>query len=719
MALNYLFPLDINKLNKPRSTTLYDRDGKILSIKLSSDGFVRMPIDRLNSDVQKILLGYEDRYFFYHFGVNPFAIIRAIIFNFTNHRVIGASTISMQLARMMYHKPRTISNKISEIFRAFQIELAYSKDEILKLYLNNTPFGGNIEGIEGASYLYFNAPLSSLSIAQIAYLISIPKNPNKNSPKNITRVNTLKNIVLNRVSNLYNRDIIKRALKEKILPKRRALPKLTPHLSNRILEVMALASKAPIPSFKKYLSIDLSIQQQIEQYLKDDIKKMKKYNISNSSAIVIDNKTMEILAYVGSNDFYSSDGGQNDGIMATISAGSTLKPFIYALAFERGLITPLSNLFDISIHLGGYSPTNYSKRFIGIISASEALQYSLNTVAVELDRLLGRSSLYDLLIKAKIKSIDKPKNYYGSSITLGGSGITLLELAQLYSSLANGGIYQKASYFKNPKKRETKKIFTPQSTYLISNILSNVPRNNLSSSWEFVEGLSRVAFKTGTSAYAKDLLSIGYTPKYTVAIWYGNFNRSKKVNKTLKPTGIKIASPTMLKIFKFLDDKSWFKKPSNIIDKQICQDIIKVGECKNYIIDEVIKGINYQKPCKRFRGEILAKMLKSGLISSINQLKDNICFNKWKNYKPLITSPINRAKYSNNRLLPKELKKIKLECYSFETNSTIYWLIDNQLPIKATSKTPLYRYLEEGKHYIRCLDSGAKMSRVSIDLKEL
>ncbi|SHO80410.1 Penicillin-insensitive transglycosylase & transpeptidase PBP-1C [hydrothermal vent metagenome] len=667
-----------------------------------------MPLENLNIDTKKILIEYEDRYFNYHFGVNPFAIIRAIIFNITNQRVIGASTISMQLARMMYHKPRTLISKISEIFRAFQIEFRYSKDEILKLYLNNAPFGGNIEGVEGASYLYFNLPLNSLSIAQISYLISIPKNPNKNSPKNIKRVNRLKDIVLKRVENIYNQDIIQRALKEQIKPKRDKLPNLIPHLSSKIKT-----------SKREYLTIDIKLQKKIEEYLKDDIKNASKYNISNSCAVVIDNKSMEILAYVGSNDFYSKEGGENDGIEAIISSGSTLKPFIYALSLERGLVTPLSNLFDISINLNGYAPQNFSKRFIGKINTSQALQYSINTVAVELDRLLGDNSLYNLLIKADIKSINKPKNYYGSSIALGGSGIKLIELAQLYSSLANGGIYQKASYYQNHKPFKKTRILSPQSTYLISNILSNVPRENLSSSWEFIDGLSKVAFKTGTSAYAKDLLSIGYTPKYTVAVWYGNFNRSKKVKREDKPTGIKVASPTMLKIFKYLNDKSWFKKPQHIITQNICQDIIKIGECKNHIKDEIIEGINYQKPCKILRAETLAKMQKSGLISSMSELKNNRCYDKWKNYKPLITSPINNSKYTNNRLLPKELKKIKLQCYSFETNSTIYWLIDNQLPIKSKSKIAIYKYLEEGKHNIRCLDSGAKMSSVSIDLNEL
>jgi len=187
IVLNWLYPLDIDKLDKPRSTIIYDKDGDILRVHLSNDGFVRLVIqdDKITQDIKNIVTSYEDKYFYSHYGINPFSIIRAIWFNLNNQRAIGASTISMQVARMMYHKHRTLKSKISEIFRAFQLEYRFTKDEILAFYLNNTPYGGNIEGLASASYLYFKLDYSLLSIAQISYLISIPKNPNKQSKEAI------------------------------------------------------------------------------------------------------------------------------------------------------------------------------------------------------------------------------------------------------------------------------------------------------------------------------------------------------------------------------------------------------------------------------------------------------------------------------------------------------------------------------------------------------
>ncbi len=712
IVLNWLYPLDIDKLDKPRSTIIYDKDNNILRIHLSNDGFVRLVIEnnKITQDIKNIVTSYEDRYFYSHYGVNPFSIIRAIWFNLNNQRVIGASTISMQVARMMYHKPRTLKSKISEIFRAFQLEWKFTKDEILAFYLNNTPYGGNIEGFASASYLYFGVDYSLLSIAQISYLTSIPKNPNKNSPQNIDRIDYLKQRVLNSVKEreIIDINIIDRALKENITPKRAKLPQLLPHLTGKIKT-----------GNKVYTTIDIKLQQKIEKYIKDSVKEFQKYNIFNGSAVVIENKTMNILAYVGSQDFYDKyHEGENDGVVSIISAGSTLKPFVYALALEEGIITPLRNIYDISLYIAGYRPQNYSKKFIGDMTTSSALQYSINTVAVELDRLLQNRSLYELLEKAKIKSIDKKKNFYGSSLTLGGCGITLLDLAQLYSALANGGYYQKASYLKNLKNSKIK-ILTKESSYLIANILSNSPRDNFSSSWEYIKGANRVAFKTGTSAKAKDLLSIGFTPKYTVAVWYGNFNAmsSKPAynNKDDKPTGIKIASPTLLKIFKILDDSEWFQKPKNIITQKICQDIIEIGECKNYIEDEVIKDINLSTPCRVLRAEVLSKMMQNGTIKSMNNLSNHRCYKKWKSYKPLITSPIDNSKYIHNKFLPNEYKKIKFECYSFESNSTIYWFIDNNKIIKSHSAKPIYLYLKEGRHNISCLDQASKIKSIIID----
>ncbi len=711
--LNYLYPLNTDRLNKPLSTLIYDKNNHLLSVKLSSDGFLRIPIKQkdLSKDIKRIVLGYEDQYFENHFGVNPFAIIRALWFNVTNQHKIGASTITMQVARMMHHQPRTLSQKLIEMFNAFQLELNYSKEEILRFYLNNAPYGGNIEGFASASFHYFNNNPSSLSLSQIAYLSAIPKNPNANRPKKNRDINRIKNRLLTRLYELNILDTLdyERAKKEFIRTNIKNLPHQIPHLSAQIKK-----------EGEVYTSIDLVLQHKVETILSAQIKDIKKFGVYNSSAIIIDNKSMKILAYVGSNNFYDNiHGGQNNGLLALHSPGSTLKPLVYAKALEEGLITPLKKLYDVPLFIEGYKPSNYSKKYLGEITATEALQFSLNIPAVELDRLLKEKSLYSILKKAEISSLIHKKPYYGSSLTLGGFGLSLIENAQLFAMLANKGIYQQASFIKNNTYKKSQ-ILTPESTYLVSNILANAPRLSFSSSWEHIKNIKRIAFKTGTSAHAKDMLTIGYTPRYTVAVWYGNFSgKSSKAYQKVYPTGLRVASPTMFKIFKELKNEPWFSKPKGVIKKEICQDAIKIKECKNTIQDEIIENIKPQNNCSSMRAEVLSYLLEQQIISSIKELSKHKCYQEWKNYKPLITNPIHNKTYIHNKLLPNEMKKTKLNCYSFEQNSTIYWLIDNETPIIGTSGTPIYHYLSPKKHEISCLDEGAKVKSIVIFNKEL
>jgi len=714
VILNYLFPLNKERLNKPYSTLIYDNNQHLIALKLSNDGFLRIPITKktLHSNVKKIVLAYEDQYFEKHLGINPLSIIRAIWFNFTNQRKIGASTITMQVARMMHHQPRTLTQKLIEIFQAFQLEWYYSKDEILTFYLNNAPYGGNIEGFASASFRYFHLAPSSLSLSQIAYLCSIPKNPNANRPKTNRDINPIKNKLLKRLKslNLLDKELYQRALKEKISIHIQNLPNEIPHLTAKI------KSEGEV-----YTTIDMSIQTKVQKLISQHVKELKKFNIHNGSAIVIENSSMNIIAYVGSQNFYDNQyGGQNDGLLSLISPGSTLKPFVYAQALEEGLISPLKKLFDVPIFIEGYKPTNYSKEYQGEVTATEALQLSLNIPAVELDRLLKKKSLFHLLKKVNIRSLAHPNSYYGASLTLGGLGLPLKENAELFAMLANGGLFQKASYLKKRPTIVSTQLLSKQASYLISTILADAPRLSFTSTWEQMKNMNKIAFKTGTSAHAKDLLTIGYTPKYTVAVWYGNFlGIASKKYQGVYPTGLRITSPTLFKIFSILGKQPWFSKPKGIIKKEICQDAIQIGECKQKIRDQIIEGIELKSECKTMRAEVLSYLKKHGVINSILELKKHKCYKEWKNYKPLISSPINAQTYTYNKLLPRELKKTKLECYSFEENSTIYWLIDNKAPIISESAKPIYHYLSPKKHTISCLDEGAKLKEIHIITQEL
>jgi len=426
---------------------------------------------------------------------------------------------------------------------------------------------------------------------------------------------------------------------------------------------------------------------------------------------------MQIVAYIGSADFFDKQHeGQNNGITMIRSPGSTLKPFIYLRALEKGYITPNQQLYDSDLFLQGYRPKNFSKRFTGRISAKEALQYSLNIPAIMINHILGKDSLYTLLKKAQITSIDHPREYYGDAIALGGCDISLLDLIQLYSALANKGVLKEVIYTKQLHETRTIPLFSKEAAYLISEILSDVPRTTLGAYWESVKDLPKVAFKTGTSASSKDLLTIGYTPQYTVGVWFGNFNGDKTKNLT----GLQSASEVVLDIFAYLNKKEhliWFEKPKTILTKKRCVDAIVSKQCQTYIEDQIIQGITPTPPCKLIRPETLAFLIQSGQITSLLDLKDNPCYNTWKKYNPLITSPANHITIHQNKTLPKELNKIKFNCYSFEENQTVYWFIDNEKPVQTVSGKPMYRYLEPGKHSVGCLDRGAKLSVHEVTIK--
>ncbi len=712
--LNYLYPLNTARLNKPQSTIIYDKEHHIIAVKLSPDGFLRLPMkpQELNDDIKKIVLGYEDQYFETHFGVNPLSVVRAFWFNLTNQRKIGASTITMQVARMMHHQSRTLKQKLTEIFQALQLELYYSKEEILTFYLNNAPYGGNVEGFASASFRYFNLAPSSLSLSQIAYLSAIPKNPNTNRPKALRDINAIKNRLLKR---LYGLDLLKtkdykRATQEVIATHIKPLPNKVPHLSAQIKT-----------QGEVHTTINIALQHQVQKLIKAQVNALKHFGIYNGSAIIIDNKSMEIVAYIGSQNFYDHQhGGQNDGVQALVSPGSTLKPLVYAKALEEGIITPLKKLYDVPLFIDGYKPTNYAKNYLGEVTATEALQLSLNIPAVELDRLLKDKSLYSVLKEANVHSLTHPKSYYGSALTLGGFGISLQENAQLFAMLGNGGLYQQATFLQGERKGTSKQILTPQSSYLVSNILADSQRISFTSSWEYIKNMPKVAFKTGTSARAKDLLTLGYTPNYTVAVWFGNFSgKASKPYRNTLATGLTIASPTLFKIFKELGKQTWFTQPNHITTTTICQDAIQLGKCQQEIEDQLIDTVILNPPCDIMRAEVLAYLLNHQQIQSISELSKHQCYNEWKTYKPLITNPVHDKTYAHNRLLPTELKKTMLQCYSFEKNPTIYWLIDNDTPIVGKSGMALYHYLRPQKHTISCLDEGAKMQSVVIFNEEM
>ncbi|MDA3076541.1 transglycosylase domain-containing protein [Campylobacter sp. JMF_04 NA10] len=711
LILDFLFPLNLAGLNKEKSLVLYSSEGEILNMQISSDEIWRFyaSSDEIPQRLKQSVVHFEDRYFYYHFGVNPFSIARAfthnISQNFTHKNAniarVGASTITMQVARMMNPKERSYKNKFIEIFNAFQLEFHYTKDEILTMYFNLAPYGGNIEGVASASYFYFGKSLGELSNAQIALLAVVPKNPNKNR---LDRANLDLNSLKNRlISSLYKAGILslsefERASSEKFTPTRHPAPNFAPHYAMRafknaknlgvvgragaseavgarmgetasktagvaegVSETATETKRARTTSVGAssvgassvgassvgasqsahsaqndanliHSNLNKTYQITLENFLKSRINDLAKFGVKNGSAILIDNEKMAVVAYAGSHDF-GGFLGQNDGIVWAKNVGSTLKPFIYARALEEGLITPRRELIDAPISFKNYSPRNYNLGFMGVVSANEALGYSLNIPALKLLLSLGDDGLYELLLRANLAPYSK--EHYGLGLGLGGISINLLNLTHLYSVFANSGEL-KPLELAGAKVGQSAQILSPQSAYIITQMLKNAPRSYLGSVWQNTKNMPALMFKTGTSADGRDLYTIGVTPKFSLGVWFGNFNGEK----TSDISGGLSAARVVFDMFSYLSNtgaiNAEFARPSGVSEKEICVDFFVEKECKKMVRDLVIESVTLRDECEFYRPSELFYLLQNGIIDA-NTTKNGRCKDKFAQISPALS----------------------------------------------------------------------------------
>ncbi len=691
IILNLIFPLN-KELYDFKYSKIYYSDDKIpMRMKLSEDEYWRFYIT--NENIPKLLkdsiLTFEDKYFYKHFGVNIFSIFRAFVNNLTNQRRIGASTITMQVVKLVENKKRTYLNKIIEIFRAIQLEIYYSKEEILNMYFNKAPYGGNIEGLRAAGYFYFGKNLDKLTISEIAILTTIPKNPNINRPDKQIDLAKKRDLILDRLlkNGLINDSQYNRAKKEKIISSKHDF----------LFDVVQYTNKLNnIEKTDIYTTLNYDIQKYIQKYLKEEIKKYKDNDLNNSAAIVIDNKTLEIKAYIGSNDFFDKvNGGQNDGVTMQRSPGSTLKPFVFALALDEGLITPKRTLLDIPMSFNDYVPKNFNDKFTGEISAQEALKKSLNIPVLDLQNQLGDNSLYELL--EKVGSVKNLKSNYGLAITVGGIDLSLLELTKLYTIFANEGKY----------KYTNQRLISKEASYLISEILADGYRQQFNGYWHSSINSKKIAFKTGTSGDAKHLYTIGFTPNYTIGLWFGNFN-GKKTTGDL--TGINTVSNSLIQIFETIENNNntWFEKPNTIVKKKVCLDYFNNDKCENIELDDVY---NTQKSkCMNLNTQKLKYLNKYKKINT-KAIAINSCYTNLKSSNPTIISPIDEKNYVFSQNIPENLRVVKVNCQPYGENDILEVYLNGRI-IKNNS----YIQLKEGNYELLCMKDQYKFEKVKFNI---
>jgi penicillin-binding protein 1C len=501
------------------SQCVRDRNGKLLWVTLSADQKFRSwtPLEKISPDLIDATLRYEDKYYAHHPGVNPVALARGAADLVRFHRATtGGSTITMQLARLRFQlHTRTIFGKFEQIIRALELERHYSKNQILEAYLNLAPYGRNIEGIGAASEIYFDKPASRLSRPEAIALSVIPQSPSRRAlyaDRDNHSVNLAQSSWYDRAGVDSDTEFSMREFRPRMQTERKFI---APHFVQQVLE--RSNGQGQIMT-----TLDLGKQQAIERRVTDYVGNNRNRGIENAAVVLVDTRTMDVLAQIGSADFYKADiKGQVDGTCSPRSPGSTLKPFVYALALEQGLIHPLSILADAPRSFGEYNPENYDREFLGPIRADDALARSRNVPAVELASHLAHPTLYQFLSTADVR-LPKTESFYGLALPLGGAEISLQDLVRLYAAIANNGELRPLRFTARDRITKPKSILSPEAAFLTLEMLGNVPRPEMNCA----DGShsTPVYWKTGTSHGFRDAWSIAVFDHYVLGVWVGNFD---------------------------------------------------------------------------------------------------------------------------------------------------------------------------------------------------
>lgn len=731
------------------------REGGLLSAYLSKDDKWRFETDisELSPELIKAVLYKEDKLFYYHFGFNPYSVGKAIFENMSNsakHR--GASTITMQLARMMDRSERNYWNKLIEMLRAVKLEIFHSKEELLEQYFSLLPYGGNIEGVKAASYLYFGREPKKLSLSQVVVLTIIPNNPNWLRPDNFsTRLISERNFWLSKFkdANLFSSSVINDALNEPVFAERRQLEPKAAHFSNYIA--------ANYSQNRVISTLSMNFQMIAERLLAEHVAKSNALGVTNGAVLIVDNRNSEVLAYCGSVDYNNKQvSGQVNGVRALRSPGSTLKPLLTAYCFDLGIITPKSRIPDIPTEFAGYAPENYSMEFKGNVTIEYALRNSLNIPFVRLMKDVGADNFMNQLSKTGFKDIGKRKKYLGLSLILGGCGATLEQLTTNYSILARKGKLHKLKFITNESYDEGIEIYSEASCFMVSDILVQQTGQDFPKALQYVDNLPEICWKTGTSFGKRDAWAIGYNANYTIGVWMGNFDGKGSAHLS----GSEMAVPLLFELFGAIGSEAnksnsngtnsasdtWFTKPQNLAERYVCSEsgLVAVSDCKEIIRDYYINDVSHNIRCNLYRDFRISLdgryhycndclgddyLIKKFLIYDIELalwLKSNNneieeppphnpdCRKRFIGEGPRIISPSAAYVYMIEKDSPQEI--MLLAAVSPDV-TRIFWYNGNEFIGSCNAGEKIFFSAKSGQSTISCLDDKGRKSTVIIQVK--
>lgn len=594
----------------PTSYVVEASNGTLLSAAIAKDGQWRFPVaDSIPEKFEQCIVAFEDKRFFSHPGVDFLAMARAMRQNLKAKGVVsGGSTLTMQVIRLSRKESRTVWQKLIEVILAFRLELTHSKTDILKLYAANAPFGSNVVGLEAASWRYFGRAAGSLSWGEMATLAVLPNSPSLVHPgKNTAKLIRKRNDLLDKIAALkmIDQETANLSKLEPIPGKPQQLPQNAPHLLNRFKAERASLRNN---STRVLSTLDYDLQLKLNSLLKRYNNRYRANDINNIAALVLDVRNGAVLSYVG--NIYQPENKELeshvDMIKAARSPGSTLKPLLYASMLNDGFILPRTLIPDVPTQINGYSPQNYDLGYDGAIPADRALSRSLNIPAVKMLQSYKYQRFYDKLKKMGISTLNQPADHYGLSLILGGSEVTMWDLAKTYMGMArtlnhfndykgkyNPHDYDAPSYVKTQKEdrfdeeeTELSSTIDHGSIWNTFNAMEELMRPGEEGLWEQFSSSQRVAWKTGTSFGFRDAWAIGLTAKYVVCVWVGNADGEGRPGLT----GVDVAAPVLFDIFRQLPEGKWFQIPKNKLRKmKVCrQSGYKAGEYCKETLEELV-----------------------------------------------------------------------------------------------------------------------------------
>lgn len=519
-TFDQLYPLNLPKNNNLFARVVVDENNRPLRTFADPNGIWRYPIElsQVSPLYIEALLTYEDRWFWLHPGINPFAVLRAAYQNVTNGRIVsGGSTISMQVARILHPHDRSFGGKLQQVLRTLQLEWHLSKKQILQIYLNTAPFGGTIEGVEAASYTYLNKSANDLTHSEAALLAVLPQAPTRFRPDiHNEAAQQARDKVLNRLVKyqVWSQDMVDDAMLEQVYSFNFKPKQLAPLLARRLL---AFSDGQSVVKSTINSDLQQSLQEALTSYMSDMPKQ------SSAAILVVDNHTSAVKAYIGTVDFANEDNfGYVDMVQATRSPGSTLKPFLYGMALDDGLIHSHSLLADVPRNWGNYRPSNFNGTFNGPVTAEAALQRSLNMPAVDLLDRIGVNRFAARLENAGL-ALEIPNNKPNLSMILGGVGSSLEQLVESYTALANQGKVSELRYLTDEltQPKVTRQMLSPASAWIVQNTLAAISRPDSIQSTAATRENKGLAWKTGTSYGFRDSWAIGVNKDYTIGVWIG------------------------------------------------------------------------------------------------------------------------------------------------------------------------------------------------------